>query len=150
VEASRVIKRYLQDILLAVTSQSATPAKLDATSSQQAQHDQAFAAWQAKCMASDESVGDYNGPMASELFSTGAANQADVDQMTAGGSLSRNGIQTAVRVHLPNKHGLAKHADSEGTKAVTSYTSNVGKVGADRPAARCAGLQFEVEKLERC
>jgi len=120
-EASRVINRYLQDILLAVTSQSATQAKLDATLSLLAPN--------------------------SDLHSR-TVNQEDVDQMTAGGSLSAKGIQAAVRVHLTGE--LAKHAVSEGTKAVTKYTSNIGQVGANRPAARCAGLQFEVEKLERC
>ena len=38
------------------------------------------------------------------------------------GTLSSREIQTAVRLILPGE--LAKHAVSEGTKAVTKYTSN--------------------------
>ena len=37
-------------------------------------------------------------------------------------TLSSREIQTAVRLYLPGE--LAKHAVSEGTKAVTKYTSN--------------------------
>lgn len=37
-------------------------------------------------------------------------------------TLSSREIQTAVRLFLPGE--LAKHAVSEGTKAVTKYTSN--------------------------
>ena len=39
------------------------------------------------------------------------------------GTLSSREIQTAVRLILPGE--LAKHAVSEGTKAVTKYTSNM-------------------------
>ena len=39
------------------------------------------------------------------------------------GTLSSRDIQTAVRLLLPGE--LAKHAISEGTKAVTKYTQNV-------------------------
>ena len=42
-------------------------------------------------------------------------------------TLSSREIQTAVRLILPGE--LAKHAVSEGTKAVTKYTSNAGKGG---------------------
>jgi histone H2B len=38
------------------------------------------------------------------------------------GTLSSREIQTAVRLILPGE--LAKHAVSEGTKAVTKYTSS--------------------------
>jgi len=38
------------------------------------------------------------------------------------GTLSSREVQTAVRLILPGE--LAKHAVSEGTKAVTKYTSN--------------------------
>ena len=38
------------------------------------------------------------------------------------GTLTSREIQTAVRLALPGE--LAKHAVSEGTKAVTKYTSN--------------------------
>lgn len=41
-------------------------------------------------------------------------------------TLSSREVQTAVRLLLPGE--LAKHAVSEGTKAVTKYTSNWGKV----------------------
>jgi histone H2B len=55
-------------------------------------------------------VGDIYGHIAGE-----AANLAKK-------TLSSREIQTSVRLILPGE--LAKHAVSEGTKAVTSYTSN--------------------------
>ncbi|KAK2913305.1 hypothetical protein Q8A67_001704 [Cirrhinus molitorella] len=61
-------------------------------------------------------------------------------------------IQTAVRLLLPGE--LAKHAVSEGTKAVTKYTSSKGKTGGKvRAKAKTrssrAGLQFPVGRVHR-
>lgn len=69
-------------------------------------------------------------------------------------TLTSRDIQTAVRLLLPGE--LAKHAVSEGTKAVTKY-SQVAKDGAkpkkDRktPTSRSAkaGLQFPVGRIHR-
>ena len=69
------------------------------------------------------------------------------------GTLSSREIQTAVRLNLPGE--LAKHAVSEGTKAVTKYTSNAGKGGRGgskkKAASRSAkaGLQFPVGRVQR-
>nr|5VEY_A Chain A, Histone H2B type 1-J,Histone H2A type 1-B/E [Homo sapiens] len=52
-------------------------------------------------------------------------------------------IQTAVRLLLPGE--LAKHAVSEGTKAVTKYTSSAS---AKTRSSR-AGLQFPVGRVHR-
>ena len=41
------------------------------------------------------------------------------------GTISSREIQTSVRITLPGE--LAKHAMSEGTKAVTKYTSSSSK-----------------------
>uniref|UniRef100_A0A6Q2YES5 Histone H2B n=1 Tax=Esox lucius TaxID=8010 RepID=A0A6Q2YES5_ESOLU len=50
-------------------------------------------------------------------------------------------IQTAVRLLLPGE--LAKHAVSEGTKAVTKYTSNYAeRVGAGAPVYLAAVLEY--------
>ena len=60
--------------------------------------------------------------------------------------LSCRDVQTAVRMVLPGE--LAKHAVSEGTKAVTKFTSNLVRSGAARARARrstSAGLQFDIE-----
>jgi len=59
-------------------------------------------------------------------------------------TISSREIQTAVRVCLPGE--LAKHAVSEGTKAVTKYTSsvNIGTI----PRQSRAGLQFAVGRTE--
>ncbi|XP_053446511.1 histone H2B type 2-F isoform X1 [Nycticebus coucang] len=45
-------------------------------------------------------------------------------------------IQTAVRLLLPGE--LAKHAVSEGTKAVTKYTSSKSRLGSNLPPLVCA------------
>ena len=45
------------------------------------------------------------------------------------GTLSSREIQTAVRLILPGE--LAKHAVSEGTKAVTKYTSNASSARSE-------------------
>ena len=69
------------------------------------------------------------------------------------GTLSSREIQTAVRLVLPGE--LAKHAVSEGTKAVTKYTSNAGKGGRGESKKKAtsrsakAGLQFPVGRVHR-
>ena len=57
------------------------------------------------------------------------------------GTISSRDVQTAVRLILPGE--LAKHAVSEGTKAVTMYTSSSpGKVKKRVSKAKRARLQF--------
>jgi histone H2B len=58
-------------------------------------------------------------------------------------------IQTAVRLELPGE--LAKHAVSEGTKAVTKFTASGsgGGGGRSRSASFKAGLQFPVGRVKR-
>ena len=51
-------------------------------------------------------------------------------------------IQTAVRLILPGE--LAKHAVSEGTKAVTKFTCSFGPDGGRGTQSSRAGLQFPV------
>ena len=59
------------------------------------------------------------------------------------GTLSSREIQTAVRLILPGE--LAKHAVSEGTKAVTRYTARLSEVGRPTSSAK-AGLTFGVDE----
>jgi len=56
-------------------------------------------------------------------------------------------IQTAVRLLLPGE--LAKHAVSEGTKAVTKFTSSLGTGNSGKAitASFRAGLQFPVGRI---
>lgn len=65
----------------------------------------------------------------------------DADLIRSMRCLSSRDVQTAVRMVLPGE--LAKHAASEGTKAVTKFNDN----GYMRDAARSskAGLQFDIE-----
>ena len=69
------------------------------------------------------------------------------------GTLSSREVQTATRFILPVE--LAKHAVSEGTKAVTKYTSNAGKGGRGGSKKKAtsrsskAGLQFPVGRVHR-
>nr|2JSS_A Chain A, Chimera of Histone H2B.1 and Histone H2A.Z [Saccharomyces cerevisiae] len=58
-------------------------------------------------------------------------------------TISAREIQTAVRLILPGE--LAKHAVSEGTRAVTKYSSSTQ---AQSSSAR-AGLQFPVGRIKR-
>ena len=53
---------------------------------------------------------------------TGAGEAAKLAKYNAKATISSREIQTAVRLLLPGE--LAKHAVSEGTKAVTKYTSS--------------------------
>ena len=68
----------------------------------------------------------------------------DADLIRSMRCLSAREVQTAVRMLFPGE--LAKHAVSEGTKAVTKFTNprNAGLHGA-RPRRHHAGLQFDVE-----
>ena len=69
------------------------------------------------------------------------------------GTLSSREVQTATRFILPGE--LAKHAVSEGTKAVSKYTSNSGKggrgSGKKKPTSKSAkaGLTFPVSRMKR-
>jgi histone H2A len=57
------------------------------------------------------------------------------------GTISSRDVQTAVRLILPGE--LAKHAVSEGTKAVTLYSSSISGKGKKRISkAKRARLQF--------
>lgn len=59
-------------------------------------------------------------------------------------TLSSREIQTSVRLVLPGE--LARHAISEGTKAVTKYTSFNGKKGKKTASSEKAGLLFSISK----
>ena len=56
-----------------------------------------------------------------DIFERIAAEAAKLAKYNAKATISSREIQTAVRLLLPGE--LAKHAVSEGTKAVTKYTS---------------------------
>ncbi|KAJ6666650.1 hypothetical protein lerEdw1_020374 [Lerista edwardsae] len=57
-----------------------------------------------------------------DLFERLASEASRLAQYTKRSTLSSREVQTAVRLLLPGE--LAKHAVSEGTKAVTKYTSS--------------------------
>ena len=87
-----------------------------------------------------------------DAFERIAVEAGKLVRYTKKGTLSSREIQTAVRLILPGE--LAKHAVSEGTKAVTKYTANAGKggrKGAKKPTSRSAkaGLQFPVSRVHR-
>jgi histone H3/H4 len=58
-----------------------------------------------------------------DVFDRIARESGKLVQMNKRSTLSSREIQTAVRLLLPGE--LAKHAVSEGTKAVTKYTSSI-------------------------
>uniref|UniRef100_A0AC35GS38 Histone H2B n=1 Tax=Panagrolaimus sp. PS1159 TaxID=55785 RepID=A0AC35GS38_9BILA len=58
-----------------------------------------------------------------DVFERIASEAARLAQYNKRSTISSREIQTSVRLILPGE--LAKHAVSEGTKAVTKYTSNV-------------------------
>lgn len=66
-------------------------------------------------------------------------------------TISSRDIQSAVRIVLPGE--LAKHAVSEGTKAVTKYNASKGdsKKGDGKPIQKSvrAGLTFNVTRIEK-
>ena len=57
-----------------------------------------------------------------DIFERVATESAKLTKMNKKSTISSREIQTAVRLLLPGE--LAKHAVSEGTKAVTKYTSS--------------------------
>ena len=57
-----------------------------------------------------------------ELAATNAVEAGKLVRYNKKGTLSSREIQTAVRLALPGE--LAKHAVSEGTKAVTKFSSS--------------------------
>ena len=59
---------------------------------------------------------------ANDTFQQIAAEASKLAQYGKRGTISSRDIQTAVRLILPGE--LAKHAVSEGTKAVTKYTTS--------------------------
>ena len=60
--------------------------------------------------------------LVNDIFERLATESARLSSHTGRHTLSSREIQTAVRLILPGE--LAKHAVSEGTKAVTKYTSS--------------------------
>jgi len=65
-------------------------------------------------------------------------------EINSKGTISSREIQTAVRLILPGE--LAKHAVSEGTKAVVKFLS-ANEGGGKGPAGKRAGLQFPVARV---
>ena len=57
-----------------------------------------------------------------DMFGKIATQASSLVRTGKGGTLSSRDVQTAVRLVLPGE--LAKHAVSEGTKAVTKFTSS--------------------------
>lgn len=62
-------------------------------------------------------------------------------------TLSSREVQTAVRLLLSGE--IAKHAVSEGTKAVTKYTSSDRIKGTQQSRSQRAGLSFPVGRISR-
>ena len=60
--------------------------------------------------------------MVSDMFDRVATEASKLAKYNKKATISSREIQTAVRLLLPGE--LAKHAVSEGTKAVTKYTSS--------------------------
>jgi histone H2B len=56
-----------------------------------------------------------------DMFGKIATQASQLVRQSKSGTLSSRDVQTAVRLVLPGE--LAKHAVSEGTKAVTKFTS---------------------------
>jgi histone H3/H4 len=93
----------------------------------------------------------------SDIFERLASESGRLARYTKKATLSSREIQTAVRLALPGE--LAKHAVSEGTKAVTKYTSSAyyagkgkGKRADGQPKqskSKRAGLQFPVGRISR-
>lgn len=67
-----------------------------------------------------------------DIFERIAAEAANLCRINGSKTLTSREIQTAVRLILPGE--LAKHAISEGTKAVTKYNQSTGKKSADKQA----------------
>jgi histone H2A len=85
---------------------------------------------------------------------------AKVNVFRGKATITSRDVQTAVRLALPGE--LAKHAVSEGTKAVTKYNASAAPKGAPKPAkgtgnaapgervghSARAGLQFPVTRVK--
>lgn len=69
-----------------------------------------------------------------DIFERIAVEAANLVRINKSKTLTSREIQTAVRLILPGE--LAKHAVSEGTKAVTKYNSSAGK--EEEPEAKTA------------
>lgn len=74
-----------------------------------------------------------------------AQSSKDMEDDYYPGQISSRDIQSAVRMSLPGE--LAKHAVSEGTKAVTKYTSSSFRSKEKKSRSRRAGLQFDVDQI---
>ena len=68
-----------------------------------------------------------------DIFERIAAEAANLCRINGSKTLTSREIQTAVRLILPGE--LAKHAISEGTKAVTKYNQSTGKKAASEKSA---------------
>lgn len=79
-----------------------------------------------------------------DIFERIAIEAALVVRMTRRSTLNSRAIQTAVRLVLPGE--LAKHAVSEGTKAVTKFTASAptGK-GKGKGKKRASGATPETQ-----
>jgi histone H2B len=69
-----------------------------------------------------------------DIFERIAAEAANLCRVNGVKTLTSREIQTAVRLILPGE--LAKHAVSEGTKAVTKYNQSAGKVSKKTESAK--------------
>uniref|UniRef100_A0A914XVB8 Histone H2B n=1 Tax=Plectus sambesii TaxID=2011161 RepID=A0A914XVB8_9BILA len=69
-----------------------------------------------------------------DIFERIAAEASRLAQYNKKSTISSREVQTAVRLILPGE--LAKHAVSEGTKAVTKYTSSNAQGGLEGQSAR--------------
>ncbi|XP_056253883.1 uncharacterized protein LOC130182767 [Seriola aureovittata] len=70
----------------------------------------------------------------SDIFERIAGESSRLAQYNKRSTITSREIQTAVRLLLPGE--LAKHAVSEGTKAVTKYTSSKSKMARTKQTAR--------------
>jgi len=80
-----------------------------------------------------------------DIFERIASEASRLAKYNKRSTVSSREIQTAVRLLLPGE--LAKHAVSEGTKAVTKYTSSKRDLSKTRSSR--AGLQFPVGRVHR-
>ncbi|KAF3859730.1 hypothetical protein F7725_022129 [Dissostichus mawsoni] len=80
----------------------------------------------------------------SDIFERIAGEASRLAHYNKRSTITSREIQTAVRLLLPGE--LAKHAVSEGTKAVTKYTSSKAKA---KTRSSRAGLQFPVGRVHR-
>eukprot|EP00727_Mastigamoeba_balamuthi_P014364 m51a1_g9552 putative histone h2a type 1-like (250) ;mRNA; r:879908-880858 len=76
-----------------------------------------------------------------------AREASDTLLLTGAATLTSREVQTAVRLQLPGE--LAKHAVSEGTKAVTKYHCSEQDKGQRASRSARAGLMFPVAAVQR-